>query len=343
MSLFKKAILKRLLCIFFILLLGSAGKITAQQGQDYVYAFQDTMNLKLMLANRGLVTQLRNVETGSRTRLAPNQQTLIGIGAYFWNLSVKLYLPLPVSWFYTQANQRKSRIIDLRASLYRKNWVFEGSLQRYDNIYPQRLNQTDRRNTQDKPEEIFARSIITHATYLFSGEQVSLKSAFGRNIVQTRSGGSWMMTTGFSSLELQGQESLLPQPLRSNLGKDSLISEMSAVAVEFQPGYAYNFILDKFFLHASASAGAALQYKLFKVEQRRETAWGVAPVYNVRAALGYDNTRFFIGLSGILHQAQLNVQGLQLRQNTRSLQLFMGYRFTEPKWLKRLKPPFIDL
>lgn len=296
-----------------------------------------------MLANRGLNTQLRNVETGSRIRLTPNQRNLIGIGAYFWNLSIKLYVPLPVSWFYTQAKQRQSRIIDLRASLYRKNWVFEGSLQRYENIYPRGLNQMDGRNGQDRPEEIFARSIMTHATYLFSGEQVSLKSAFGRNIVQTRSGGSWMMTTGFSSLELQGQKSLLPQALRSNLGKDSLISVMSAVAVELQPGYAYNFILDEFFLHASASAGAALQYKLYKVEQRRETAWGIAPVYNLRVALGYDNSKFFVGLSGILHQAQLNVQGLQLRQNTRNLQLFLGYRFTEPEWLKRLKPPFINL
>lgn len=332
---------KPLFILLIIYLCSGLHNLTAQSGNDYIYSFQDTMNLKLLMANRGLTTIVSHSDIDESVRFAPNNLYLVGIGSYFWDFSVKLYLPLPQHWFFDQADQPQTQIFDLQASLFRQNWFFEGAFQQYDNVYPQEKGTPERDTSDGDRLPLFTRRLIVNATYLFSGEQISLKSPFSRNVVQKRNAGSWMLTSGFSSIEARGENSLLPARMHSRLGNDSLVSEMSAVGMELRPGYAYNFGYKRFFMHTSASAGAAFQYKLYKKDGARGSSAGVAPMFDLRAALGYDNGKFFGGISALLNHTQLRLGELRIQQQTRNLQFFVGYRLAEPLWLQKLEPSIL--
>jgi len=334
----EKAQLKKL---FYICLListcGSFHSLSAQDDNSYVYAFKDTMNLKLIFANRGLSTMIRHRDTDEEIQLRPDNLSFIGLGGYFWDFSIKIFIPLPLNWFFEGANFDPSNTFDLQATLYRKNWFVEGAFQQYSTQY---LPQGQVANSVS-PYELFTQRVSVNATYLFSGKHVSIKSPFSRNVIQTRNAGSWSFTTGFSSIELEGGRTLFPAASAKHINIDSPISQMSAIGIDLMPGYAYNYGYRKFFMHFSAAAGATFQYKLYKKDTQRNTGLGIAPIYNLRAALGFDNGKYFGGISAVFNQSRLSVDELHTRQNARNLQFFVGYRLAEPEWLQNLEPPFL--
>jgi hypothetical protein len=306
-----------------------------------VDVYKDTMNLKMLITNRGLSTSISSTLTDSRLQYLPNNRTYLGVGGYIWGLGFQVHLPLPVNWFFENPLDNESKIIDIQSTLYKKKWLVEGSFQLYRNLYVK--NQTEKAlpNLEQEDTAIRARRMMVSATHLFSGDQVSIKAPFSRNVEQLQSAGSWMLTNGFSSIQIKGAQSLLPHSARQDFGSDSLVSQMESISYFIRPGYAYNFVYRQFFLHLSGSAGAALQYKLFKRNGQRGTDWGVAPVFNLRAATGFDNGKYFAGVSAIIHHSRLRVHDLLLQENAQNFQLFVGYRFGEPEWLRGLRPSFL--
>lgn len=304
--------------------------------------FKDTMNIKMIVTNRGLSTSISNTLNDRRLRYLPNNQNYLGVGGYIWGLGFQFSLPLPVNWFFDNALDNNSKIFDIQSTFYRKKWLVEGSFQWYRNLYVENDSETTLPDNIAESSDIKARRMMVSATHLFSGDQVSIKAPFSRNVEQLQSAGSWMLTGGFSSIQLTGGQSILPIGARKGFDSDSLVSQMESISFFVRPGYAYNFVYRKFFLHLSGSAGAALQYKLFKRNGQRGTDWGVAPTFNLRTATGFDNGKYFAGISAVLHHSRLRVNNLLLQENARNIQLFVGYRFGEPEWLQGLKPSFVN-
>jgi hypothetical protein len=309
------------------------------QEQTYIDAYRDTMNVKLLVTNRGLTTSLRRTSDDERVRFAPDNRSYLGVGGYVWGLGFQVHLPLPLSWFFDETIASESRIFDVQATLYLKQWLLEGIYQSYRNLYPAGQMAFGEQVLND---EIDSRKVQATATYLFGGERVAMRSPYNRNLKQLKSAGSWMFTFGFSSLELQGRESVVPSAYRSAFAPDTLYSDLRAAALLGRPGYIYNLVEGDFFLHASASVGLSLQRKFYRREAIREQEWGLAPVYNFRAALGYDNGRYFAGISGVYYRTYMQADQLRLLEEARNLQLFFGYRFAEPGWISRNKPAILQ-
>ncbi|MFP4094990.1 MAG: DUF4421 family protein [Cyclobacteriaceae bacterium] len=309
------------------------------QDQSYVDVYQDTMNLKLLVTNRGLSTGLRSMENDARMRFSPDNRSYLGVGGYIWNLGFQLHLPLPISWFFDEGIAQESGIFDFQATLYQKKWLFDGIYQSYRNLYPANVTSLD---TEIQNDDIDARRMLVTATYLLTGNRISVRAPYNRNLRQLRSAGSWMFTFGFASLELQGQTSVVPSGLRRDFASDTLFSDLRGISLIARPGYMYNYVAGHFFFHATASVGLALQHKFYRREEIRSQAWGLAPVYNFRAALGYDNGSYFAGISGIYYHTYMQADHLRMLESARNLQLFIGYRFAEADWLRRLKPSILE-
>lgn len=305
-------------------------------------AFQDTMNVKFLITNRGLFTALRQEKRDQLIKFAPNNRSYLGVGGYVWGLGFQFHFPLPISWFFDRARTQESRITDFQGTLYRKKWLLEGGFQWYRNLYLSNDRSLDNVNEEVQQGRIQARRVMVGATHLFSGEEVSVKSPFNRNNRQLQSAGTWMLASGLSSIELKGEESIIPSELREGFDSDTTVSEISAVSFYARPGYAYNFVYRNFFLHTSGSLGLALQYKFFEQQDNRTTAWDVAPVYNFKAATGFDNGKYFAGVSAVFTYGSVQMNELRLLERSRNLQLFVGYRFAEPQWLRDLKPSFLN-
>ncbi|MDF9795030.1 hypothetical protein OKW21_000293 [Catalinimonas alkaloidigena] len=300
------------------------------------------MNVKALLINRGLNTSLRNVDKGSRIDFAPNNLNYIGVGWYFWGVGVKLHFPLPVSWFYERADIFKSQVIDIRGTLYQKHWLLEGGVQLYQNLYLSEGQTLDDGLNSASETGIQAFRFTSSVTYLFSGEEVSVKAPFNRNNIQLQNAGTWMLTGGFSYINLSGEGSVIPERARNEFANDSTITEVSANSFFIRPGYTYNFVYRNFFLHASGSVGLALQRKNLERVDSDMDKLGVAPLYNFGAAIGYDNGKYFAGISSVFTYGYMQLGNIRLQERARNTELFIGYRFPEPNWIKNNKPRFLN-
>lgn len=310
------------------------------QETEYKYVPRDSMNLKLHLTNRGLRTSILQENTGQSVQLAPNSRNFVGVGAYFWRIGIKLYLPLPVSWFFDRARAFDSRVIDIQSGLYLDKWLFDASLQWYSQLYP--LAEATTPEPLSPEHNLYSLQASLTATYLFSGDRVSFKSPYNRNEMQLQSAGSWMLSGGFSYYQLDGEHSVFGTYSQENFGDASLISRIAATSFHFRPGYVYNFVFGKFYLHTAASAGMALQDKSFTRADLSDRRLGVAPEYNLRAALGYDDGRYFASLFFVFQRTSLQVDALRLQNTSRNVQLFVGYRLPTPAWLQKLRPDILD-
>lgn len=341
--LFYKTNLKiRLLIAFALFLWVLPGSEVLGQETAYKRTPQDSMNLKLHFTNRGLRTSVLQKSSGQSLQLAPDNRNFIGVGAYFWRLGVKLYLPLPVSWFFNQAEEFSSRVIDLQAGLYLDKWMFDGSLQWYSQLYPASENIPSDIVKQASDNQLTSLQSYLTVTYLFTEDQVSFKSSYNRNEMQLRSAGSWMLSGGLSYYTLRGQNSIFDPSQRIRFGTDSLISQLSATAFQLRPGYVYNFVFGKFMLHGAASVGLAFQNKSFTKPTVSGNSLGVAPEYNLRASIGYDDGKYFASLFLVLQQSSLSIEGIRLDNSSRNIQFFVGYRLPTPAWLKNLRPALMD-
>ncbi len=341
--LFHKTNLKtRLLIAFALFLWVLQGSEALAQETAYKRTPQDSMNLKLHFTNRGLRTSILQENSGQSIQLAPDNQNYVGIGAYFWRLGVKLYLPLPVSWFFNRAEKFSSRVIDLQAALYLDRWLFDGSLQWYSQLYPVSENIPQELVAEASDNQLTSLQSYFTVTYLVTEDQVSFKSSYNRNEMQLRSAGSWMLSGGISYYTLRSQNSIFDPSLRTRFGTDSLISQLSATAFQLRPGYVYNFVFGKFTLHAAVSVGMAFQNKSFTKPAVSGNSLGVAPEYNLRAAIGYDDGEYFASLFLVFQQSSLSVEGIRLDNSSRNVQFLIGYRLPTPAWLEKLRPAFMD-
>ncbi|MEK6481986.1 DUF4421 family protein [Catalinimonas sp. 4WD22] len=300
------------------------------------------MNVKALIINRGLNTSLRNLNNETKLNFAPNNLNYIGVGWYFWGIGVKLHFPLPVSWFYERADIFKSQVIDIRGTLYQKKWFLEGGLQLYQNLYLSDGQTLDDGLNNASETGIRALRFTTSFTYLFSGEEVSVKAPFNRNNVQLKNAGTWMLTGGVSYIDLSGDDSVVPSRARNDFSSDTTITEISGVSFFVRPGYAYNFVYRNFFIHASASVGLALQQKSLERRDSEMDELGISPLYNFSAAIGYDNGKYFAGISSVFTYGYMQVDNIRLQERARNTELFVGYRFPEPNWIKNNKPRFLN-
>jgi hypothetical protein len=298
------------------------------------------MNLKLHLTNRGLQTSILQKSNGQEVQLAPNSRNFVGVGAYFWRIGVKLYLPLPVSWFFDRAREYDSRVIDIQSGLYLDKWLFDASLQWYSQLYP--LSENEASIPSPAENGLYSLQASLTTTYLFSGDRVSFKSPYNRNEMQLESAGSWMLSGGFSYYKLDGEQSILGTASQDNFGDVSLISRVTAMSFHFRPGYVYNYVFGKFYLHTAASVGVALQDKSFIKSDITGDRLGVAPEYNLRAALGYDDGRYFASLFFVFQSTSLQFEELRINNSSRNVQFFVGYRLPTPAWLQKLRPALLD-
>jgi len=298
------------------------------------------MNLKVHLTNRGLNNRVEQTATGSEIQLTPDFQNSIGIGGYLWKVGFKLYLPLPTNWFTDEFNF-DSRIFDIRGTLYTRKWLFDGTFQWYENQFPRSLPDSQLPTEADNRVTTVQSSFIV--THLLSGNRVSFRAPYSRNELQTRNSGSWMVGAGVSYARVGGTNSIFNAPVRSIFGRDSLVQNLEAVTYQVRPGYMHNFVLGDFFLHTAFALGIGLQQRSTeRANTPNRNQWGVVPEYHLRGALGYDNGRYFGSIFMVWEQSSFEIEGLRVTNSSRNIQLFVGYRFATPAWLRKLEPKFLD-
>lgn len=310
------------------------------QDEAYIQTYEDTMNLKFITTNRSLNTALEHSDRDERMKLAPDNRSYLGIGGFVWGIGFQFHLPMPVRWFFDKERSRDSRMFDFQGTLFRNKWLLDGGYQVYRNLYISNASDFAGSEALMAGEQFDLRRMLGTVTYVFQGDRISFKSAFNLNHRQLQSMGSWLITAGYASVALESKSPTAPpDPMTT---EEDLPSRIRGLSFVLRPGYGYQFVHRNFFVHTSAAAGLALQYQTYTQGELNQNGWGVVPTYNLRGSLGYDNGRYFASLLGVFYHTSLDAGALRLTEDSHNIQLMVGYRFAEPKWLREAKPAFLE-
>lgn len=185
--------------------------------------------------------------------------------------------------------------------------------------------------------------------YIFNNKRFSYPAAFAQSTVQRKSSGTWKAGLSVTRHWMKFDYDKLPEQLNQNpqypLSKSFMFNEIDYMDYSLSCGYAYNWVFRKNWLFC-VSVSPALGYKKTKSrsmwleqlnEEERERRSSLLNMNNfnfnttLRTGLVWNNTRYFGGLSLILHNYNYHHSRLSINNTFGTLNLYMGLNFKKRK------------
>lgn len=185
--------------------------------------------------------------------------------------------------------------------------------------------------------------------YIFNHKRFSYPAAFAQSTVQRKSCGSWKAGLSVTRHLMKFDYNELPEQLGQNstypLSKSFKFNEINYMDYSLSAGYAYNWVFKKNWLFC-ISVSPAIGYKKTDShstwleildEEEKEKRSSIFNMNNfnfnttLRAALVWNNTKYFGGLSLILHNYNYHHSRLSINNTFGTLNLYMGLNFKKRK------------
>ncbi len=182
--------------------------------------------------------------------------------------------------------------------------------------------------------------------YIFNHKRFSYPAAFAQSTVQKKSCGSWKVGLSFTQHELEFNYNNLPDKLIQNsehpLSTNFNINQLKYTDISISCGYAYNWVFKKNWL-LCVSLTPALGYKKTHtdVHAKKENAdYSTLPNFNMdnfnidvtgRVGLVWNTTKYFGGLSLIVHNYNYRHNKLTISNTFGTLNVYMGLNFHKRK------------
>ena len=321
--------------IFILWILYLIPSVSSAQAQEEVYIqkYPDTLNLRVLWVNKGLNLRVNSQAGDSAFFYGPRFRHYAGFGGFLWNIGFNFLVPLPLS-----GQDDHIKRFDFQGSLFAKYWLIDVIYQRYKGYYIKPAGTKSKDPADHFDSDLLARKIQASFTYLPGGKKFSLRAPFNQGVQQVKSASSFLLSGGFSYFKIRGQNGILP-PVWS--GPDQrVLNSVRLASVNGMVGYSGILVHRNFFLHLYGLAGLGFQQKRY-VQEEVQNTFSVRPLYDGRAALGYDNGHYYGGIYGIADYASFHVSVWHFEEITTQLRLFVGIRLTEPAFLRRIEPRFL--
>lgn len=172
--------------------------------------------------------------------------------------------------------------------------------------------------------------------YIFNHKRFSYPAAFSQSTCQKRSCGSWMAGAGYTrnslDVDYDQLQQLMNDQLQTKVKLDPAlrINSVKYHDVSLSAGYAYNWVFAPDFL-LCASGSLALAYKYSHADG--ENGGQGFSLNNVnfdgigRFAFVYNNTRWYAGLSAIVHSYNYHTTRFAANNAFGSMNVYVGYNF----------------
>jgi hypothetical protein len=185
--------------------------------------------------------------------------------------------------------------------------------------------------------------------YIFNHHYFSYPAAFSQSTVQRKSCGSFKMGFSFTHHKLSLDQSRISSELLPYIDKSLLFNSVIYNDYNINFGYAYNWVFAKNFLFcASFSPGFAYNITHYDAEhvdtqEQEEEPKGwlswfkfrkLSLDYGLRLGLVYNDTKYFAGLSFILHSFDYRNDQIGLNNSFGSLNFYVGFNFKKKKGKK---------
>lgn len=184
-----------------------------------------------------------------------------------------------------------------------------------------------------------------NAYYIFNHRRFSYPAAFAQSTVQRKSCGTWKAGFSYTQHELEFDYAALPKELTDNsdteLSQDFRINKLKYHNFSLSCGYAYNWVFKKNWL-LCVSVTPALGYKITDTNVTKMATIDNEDMpkfdfnnfcFDVtgRVGLVWNNTKYFGGLSMIVHNYNYRHKKLTISNTFGTINLYLGLNFHKRK------------
>lgn len=320
-----------------LLLLLQANTASAQVADStFVQTYSDTLNLRLLWVSKGFDLRARHTRHEETLLYLPRYRPRVGVGGFLWNIGFNLLLPLPVA---LASDDRPIRRFDFHGSLFARRWLIDGIFHRHRGF---RVLQAELPTTESADtflENMVTKKIQLSISYLPDGERVSLRMPYNQGDRQRATSGSMLLSGSGTYFTIRDPNNVIASHPAA-LG-EAAIPRIRVYILSSKVGYTANLVHKSMFLHVFAITGLDWQQTYYR-QFGSQRNFSVAPNFDVRSGVGYDGGSFYLGVYGALDYNQFRAGDWQFQGTSGQVRAFFGIRFTEPKWLHRRKPKFLE-
>jgi len=339
---------KRLLANFF------GNQIEKLNNIDTTYITPQLYEYAVMLQNTNTFERFTMHSTGDKEqslRFAPNPTFRLG-GYFGWRwLFLGYTFDVGKIMGIKHGNTRKTEVdlsfytsrlgVDL---YYRKT----GNDFRITNL--EKLFSSDNPRPDDLSRDFSGLNLHTRGLnvyYIFNHRYFSYPAAFSQTTVQRRSCGSFKLGLSMTHHRVSLNVAKFDERITPLLDPTMFFSDVKYNDYNLNFGYAYNWVFDRDWLFAfSFSPGISYNVTYYHTgENGEEVTEGNISLptlqnfsldrlnldFIVRAGLVYNNTRYFAGISFILHSFDYKNKSINFNNSFGSINLYFGFNFKRRK------------
>lgn len=175
--------------------------------------------------------------------------------------------------------------------------------------------------------------------WVFNHKKFSYPAAFSQSSNQRRSAGSFLGGFSYSQHEINFDNTKLPAEFIDRLSPSLKFNEINYYDYSLSFGYAYNWV----FAHnclASISLMPAVAYKQSRVDSQERT-YPTLKNMNIdlitRAGIVYNNSKYFIGTSLVMHTYDYRSDNFYLNNSFGTIRIYAGFNFSKKKQYRNEK------
>jgi hypothetical protein len=167
--------------------------------------------------------------------------------------------------------------------------------------------------------------------YAFN-KRYSYAATHGRSTIQRKSAGSLQAGAGYNRQRFTFDHEKLDPFIEGQLTNGLKFKEAAYNDISIHLGYCYNWVFAKNFL-ACLSLSPALGYKFVAIRSIKDIISKANIGFNMtsRAALLYNNGRYYAGASFVSHTYHYNKEELSILNSFGILKVYVGYNFWRRK------------
>lgn len=314
---------------------------------NLIRTYYKRLVITLPFSSRFLKFSLNDTKTGSRLNFAPNSELNLGISVSSRWASFIVASKIKV-FGGDEGTRGKTQFRDFQLNLYGRKVTTDMFVQYYKGFYIK--NSASYSNyVSEKPFEIrsdvYAIHLGASSYYVINNKRFSYRNSFAFTEQQKKSAGSLLLGVYYSYFTATGDPSLVSSAFRSSFDTLSLIRSGQTHNFGINLGYIYTLVfLKKCYLTASLVQGIGGKHIAYVRDDASKfnQLLGGAGKLHIRAGLGYDQGRYFIGAMGITDYYLLGRKSeSSFDYSYGKFMVFVGYRFSvlkaERKLLRRLK------
>ena len=179
-----------------------------------------------------------------------------------------------------------------------------------------------------------------NAYWIFNHKRFSYPAAYSQSTNQRRSAGSFMAGFSYSQHNISFDCEKLPAPILQQLSPSLRFNHIKYSDYSLGVGYGYNWVFAKNWV-SNLSLLPGIGFKKSRIDDKdfKNESWikDINFDFITRAAIVYNNAKYFVGASLVLHTYDYRKPNLSVTNSFGTLRIYAGFNFWPKKGFKNNK------